>query len=51
MRVRVITATNAGRYSEVKKKEDWWGVIQSTANGGSIWNVQMLILLGRHWRK
>ena len=50
-RVQVITATNAGRYSEVKKKEEQWGVIQSTADGGSIRNVQMSILLGRHQRK
>ena len=41
MRVPVPTVTNAGRCSEVKKKEEWWGAIKSTADSGSTQNVQM----------
>ena len=50
MRVPVQTVTNAGRCSEVKRKGEWWGAIQSTADGGSTPNVQMWIFLGNTQR-
>ena len=42
---------NAGRCSKVKKKEEQWGAIKSTADGGSTQNGQMWIFWGKCLRK
>ena len=41
-RVQTIAVTNAGRSSEVKKNEEWLGVIPSTVGGGFTLNAPML---------
>ena len=51
MRVQAIAVMNAGRSSEVKKKEEQLGVIPSTVSSSFTQNAQMLTFLVKHYRK
>ena len=51
MKVQAIAAMNAGRCSEVKKKEEQLGAIPSTVGGGFTPNTQMSTFLVKHHRE